>query len=295
MSEQTDSLLSLLKPYGLETDEGRVYLELLENGVASALVLSRNLKIARTRVYRILDKLERLGLVVMRLHERGSRFEASNPKKISMLVSQKEIEAEKLKQNLPILEEQLLKVGGKDRQKSKVLYYKGLEGLKQVTYNSTKADGELLTMEIQDMNAFFKHEQAEEMRLKFVENKIKIRTLTNATKIDAWTQKATEMVEKYWEIRQIPESQLRIKFEVLIYNDAYVMYRYTDGEIFCVEIYNQELSDMQRQIFEYMWRQANKFKVLNNRGKAVLVKWQGPALSVRFRRWRRSLCSYLRD
>jgi hypothetical protein len=79
-----------------------------------------------------------------------------------------------------------------------------------------------------------------------------------------------EMVDKYWEIRHIPAKQLKIKFEILIYNDVYVMYRYQGREIFCVEIYNQELTDMQRQIFEYMWAKARKFKVLNRQGEAVL-------------------------
>lgn len=270
MSEQTDSLLSLLKPYGLKTDEARVYLELLESGASSALVLSRNLKIARTRVYRILDTLKEVGLVVVRLHERGSRYEASNVKKLEVLAEDKIREAESLKASLPALEEQLGEIVGKRKGESKVLYYKGVDGVKRVTYNSLKAKGELLTMEIKDMDAFFSHKEAESLRQKFVDRKINIRTLTNLKKISSWTS-VSEMIEKYWEIRHVPEGQLKIKFEVLIYNNVYVMYRYTGGEIFCVEIYNQELADMQRQIFWYMWEKAKKFKILNMQGEAELV------------------------
>jgi len=104
-----------------------------------------------------------------------------------------------------------------------------------------------------------------------VDRKIGIRTLTNLKKIPSWTS-VSEMIEKYWEVRHVPENQLKIKFEVLIYNDVYVMYRYDGKEVFCVEIYNQELADMQRQTFEYMWRKAKKFKVVDDRGKAELVK-----------------------
>ena len=64
---------------------------------------------------------------------------------------------------------------------------------------------------------------------------------------------------------------MKIKFEVLIYNDVYVMYRYKGKEVFCVEIYNQELADMQRQLFRYMWKKARRFKVLNKEGKAELL------------------------
>ena len=271
MSERTDSLLSLLQPYGLDTDESRVYLELLENGASSALVLSRRLKIARTRVYRILDKLEKMGLVIVRLHERGSRFEASNIKKLEVLAEDRAREAEQLKTGLPILEEQLSGIMRKKRGRSKVLYYKGIDGVKQVTYNSLKARGELLTFEIKDLDAFFSHKEAEKLRLKFVGKRIGIRTLTNLKKIPKWTS-VTEMIEKYWEVRHLPESQMKIKFEILIYNDVYVMYRYKGEEVFCVEIYNQELADMQRQLFEYMWKQARRFKVLNKEGEAELIK-----------------------
>ena len=126
-------------------------------------------------------------------------------------------------------------------------------------------------MEIKDLDAFFSHKEAEKLRLKFIAKQIQIKTLTNLKKIPSWTQEAQEMVEKYWEIRHIPESQMKIKFEVLIYNDVYVMYRYKGKEVFCVEIYNQELADMQRQLFRYMWKKARRFKVLNKEGKAELL------------------------
>jgi sugar-specific transcriptional regulator TrmB len=270
MSDQTDNLVSLLIPYGLNADEARVYLDLWVNGNDSALGISRRVHLARTKVYRILDKLVSLGLTTMKLGSRGQRFEASNPQKFSFLAESKSREAQSLITSLPTIEEQLSRVGRQDNKSSKVLYYEGIEGLKQVTYNSLKAKGELLTMEITDMNAFFDQDFAESMRLKFIDKKITSRTLTNVTKIAPWTKVGGEMVDKYWEIRHIPAKQLKIKFEILIYNDVYVMYRYQGREIFCVEIYNQELTDMQRQIFEYMWAKARKFKVLNRQGEAVL-------------------------
>ena len=272
MSEQTDNLVSLLTPYGLSADEARVYLDLWAGGSNSALGISGNVHLARTKVYRILDKLNKMGLVVVRLHSRGQRFEASHPKRIGVLVEEKEKQAEALKASLTMVVGELDKIGRERRGVSKVLYYQGPEGLKQVTYNSLKARGELLTMEIETMNAFFDKDYAEKMRLKFVERQITSRTLTNVTRLAPWTEVAGGMGEKYWQIRHIPASQMKIKFEILIYNDVYVMYRYQGREVFCVEIYNQELADMQRQIFEYMWAKAGKFKVLNRRGEAVLDK-----------------------
>lgn len=271
MSEQTDNLILLLTPLGFKEEDARIYLLLRESSSLTALQISRNLELPRTRVYRILDNLLKLGLVVSHLDSRGQRYEAADHEQLEALVAQKEFEAKTFKRNLEVLEEQLSHLPNMSNKSSKVLYYQGVEGLKQVTWNSLKAKGELLTMEVSDMNAFLDKAYAEDMRLRFIDNKVKIRTLTNAAKIPPWTAVAHEMVEKYWTIRHIPEKHMRINFEILIYNDVYALYRYQGKDIFCVEIYNKELAEMQRQVFEFMWRSAKRFKVLNNKGEAVLL------------------------
>jgi predicted transcriptional regulator len=271
MSKKTDKLIKLLSPYGLNDDEVRVYLELLEKGRSSVVEIHRSTGISRTKVYRLLDSLEQKGLVVVLLHSRGKRFEASHPKKLNMLVDQKESEVEKLKSDLPIVMNALKRINGQTKEEAKVLYYEGLEGLKQVTYNSLKAKKELLTLEITDMDGFFDHEYAEKMRHKFIDREIQIKTLTNQKEIPEWTETATEMVRKYWQIRHLPEEQLEIKFEILVYNNVYAMYRYQGGKIFCVEVYSNELAEMQKQLFSYMWDKAEKFKIINEFGKAELV------------------------
>jgi sugar-specific transcriptional regulator TrmB len=271
MSERTDSLLPLLQPLGIKKEEASLYLLLRVNASCTALEISRKLDVPRTRVYRMLDSLVKLGLVNSLLDSRGQRFEAAGKAQLEAIVAHKEFEAKALKTNIDALEEQLSLLPRSAQTNSKVHYYHGVEGLKQVTWNSLKAKGELLTLEISDMNAFFDKAYAEDMRLRFVENKIKIRTLTNNDKISPWTDVAHEMVEKYWAIRHIPEKHMKINFEILIYNDVYTLYRYQDADIFCVEIYNKELAEMQRQVFEFMWKNAKPFKVLNNRGEAVLL------------------------
>ncbi len=113
-------------------------------------------------------------------------------------------------------------------------------------------------------------EEAEKLRQRFVNNKIKIRTLTNANIVEPYT-KVTELVEKYWDIRHLDPKDKPFQFEILIYNDVYCMYKYTGNDIFCVEIHSQELADMQRQLFEYLWSGAKKFKILDEHGKAQTV------------------------
>lgn len=271
MSEKVDTTISLLTQFGVSDTEAKVYLAILGGRGDTALALSRHLKLARTKVYRLLDNLLAYKLVVTRVGERGMRFVATPPDQLDFLVSDREHTLSQLQHILPTLQSQLSELALRgESPKSQVLYYHGLEGLKQVTYNSLRAKGELLTYEIGTLDSFLSHAEAENLRERFVANKIHIRTLTHLTHMEAWTD-VTEIVEHYCEIRHIDPHGNPFQFEILIYNNVYCMYRYTGDEIFCIEIYSQELADMQRQLFEYLWGVAKKFKVLDNHGTAKLA------------------------
>lgn len=268
MSEKVDTIISLLTQFGVSELESKIYLEILSGRGDTALLISRNLKLARTKVYRLLDNLLVKKMIVTRVGERGMRFVATPPDQLDFLLADRERELALLHQTFPKLQAELAGLNT-TTPKSQVLYYHGLDGLKQVTYNSLKAKEELLTYELSTMNAFLDQAEAEKLRTRFVDNKIKIRTLTNAVKVDPYTD-VTDLVTKYWDIRHLDPRNKPFQFEILIYNDVYCMYRYTGDEIFCVEIHSQELADMQRQLFEYLWSGAKKFIILDSHGTARL-------------------------
>ena len=265
MSKKTDNLSNLVIPYGLSEEESRIYLYLLKQGFCTALSVSRQLKMGRTKVYRLLDRLRGKQLVEFQVNERGMRFGASHPSKFGQLISQKEEQVKTLKKTLPDLMSHLSSLMGGSAGESKVLYYKGREGLKQVSYNITKADGLLRVFEVEHMSDFTPHDFAEHIRLKLVENKIKTKDLTNKKSFEGYTE-VSELVENYSEFRYIDPKKLRINFEVLIYNDVYATYSYKENEIFCVEIYNKQLAEMQKQIFDFIWNQAQPMQLTDKRG-----------------------------
>lgn len=270
MSEKADTLISLLSQYGLSEEEIKVYLEIVTGRGDTALKIAKLTKLARTKVYRILDTLLAKKFIITRVGERGMRFVSIPPDQLEFLISDREHELNKLKKSLPHLQSQLTELSTEPTETSQVRYYHGIDGLKQVTYNSLKANGELLTYELSTMNAFMDQEEAEKLRARFVENKINIKTLTNVTKMSAWTS-VIEMVEKYWKIRHLDPKNKPFQFEILIYNDIYCMYKYTGNEIFCVEIKNTELAQMQRTLFYYLWDMAKPLKILDEHGAAKLV------------------------
>lgn len=259
MSEKVDTT-NLLKPFGLSEEETRIYLHLLAKGTRSALELSRELKMARTNVYRYLEKLVEKGLVQQKLTKQGKSFRASSYKQLEMLIIEKEQEVNFLRKVSPVVFQELASLQRGREEKTKILYYEGWDGLKQITWNSTEAKDELFIFEIKDMSAFLDYGIAEEVRKEFVRNKVFIKELTNLRKVPAWT-KVEELVERYWQVRYVDPRELKMKFELLIYNNVYAIYGFEGDDIFGIEIYNDKLVSMQKQLFRFMWGKAKPMKI----------------------------------
>lgn len=270
MSDQTDTLISLLTPFGLTQEECQIYLYLLRKSPSSALEISRNLHLARTKVYRLLDKLIEHQLATQQLSERGLKFTAAHPQKIAQLLDAKKHQLEALSSSTPQIVSQLENLLRSSSPHSKVLYYEGIEGLEQVSYNITKAEKLLRVFEMEHLSDFLTKEFSEDVRRKLVENKVTTYDLTNKKSFPAFTE-VTEMIEKYSEYRYIDPAKLKINFETLIYNNVYCTYTYKEDKIFIVEIYNDHLAQMQKQIFDFIWSQATPLKFLDNRGKAKVT------------------------
>jgi len=272
MSGQTDNLLGLLEPFGLSQEEAKIYLELLEKRMATALGLSRSLHIGRTKVYRILDKLIEKELVIQQLDSGGFKFVASEPKQLELLLTKKEAELMSLKKTLPQVVGMLQTKVDSGKSGSKILYYRGQEGLSQVNWNMLRTKGEFLSYEVATADAYISQGEAEKLRQEIVRKKIMVRTLTNRTHQKPYT-KVVEMVKNWWQLRHIPKSVLEIRADVFIYNNVYAVCNFLDGgDVFCFEIYNENVAQMQREIFEELWKKAKLMSITDQKGGMKLVE-----------------------
>lgn len=270
MSEQTDSIHQLGKQLGLESKAIDIYLLLLKQGPQTALKISRQLHLGRTQVYRLLDTLKLHHLVEPQLRSRGYQFAASTPDQFEQLVSEHEQQISTLKQDLPSLISQLNSIPTPDGKRSRIVTYQGLEGLKQVSYNATKARDHLRVWEVAHLSDFLPHDYAEMIRNKLVENQITTHDITNKSSFPDFTE-VHQMISQYSQYRYIDPQVLQIEFESLIYNDVYAIYSYQPDQIFCVEIYNPHLAQMQKQIFDYIWTQAQPMTTISPRGAAKVI------------------------
>lgn len=269
MSLQTDNVQNLLQAFGLSGEEVEVYMALLTKSPQSALELSKNLYKGRTKIYRLLELLNEKGLVNTLVDDVGKKFEANSVRQLELLLKEKESELEKLKTQSMQVFETLESLKPTLIGETKIKYYKGKEGLKQVTWNTLRAKGIFRIYEINLMHAFLDHDFSEKVRAEFALRRILVHQLTNHKTFEPYTDVAQHV--KDWTLKYIDPSKLSISIETAVYNDVYVLYSFEGEDVFCVELYNQKLAAMQKQIFDLIFEYAHPMKILNNHGEAKLV------------------------
>lgn len=268
LSEREDISKQLAR-FGFDAEEINLLLVLLKSGPQSVAQLSKLLDQGRNIVYRLVDQLIEKQVVEQQLGSRGTVYAVKPAKQFKQLLLEKQAEVDTIEKKMPDLINQIesLRQTAPD---SRVVYYEGIEGLKQVSYNITRAQDVVRVFEVEHLSEFIPSDYAEKLRQEYVDNKIHMRDLTNKPQMDDYTE-VTELIQNYSELRYIDPKLLKIDFEVLIYNDVYATYTFTDEKIFCVEIYHQHLAQMQKQIFDFIWNQATPMKYISNKGSAKVI------------------------
>jgi len=274
MSTNLDILIQELSQFGLDQHQAAIYLELLKNGPSTALKLHQKLNIPRTQIYYLTNKLSQIGLIKILARDYGTKFEACSYYQLSDLLQQKKSQVLTLEKSLPNILNQLGRISPTSP-KSKVINYHGLDGLKQVTWNSTQAKGILRIFELSSMSAFLDFDFCEKVRQEFINQKLtESRQLTNLTHVSPWTN-ISDFVY-IWNCRYIDPAEIKMSTEIAIYNNITAIYQYQKNQIFCVEIYDQDLADTQKAFFDFVWKRATKMRLLNLHGETILKTKPSP-------------------
>ncbi len=105
-----NELIRFLTVLGFNSDEVKVYLQLLEYGELTKLELSRKSGVNRTKVYRIVEKLISKGLAEEIISSNTTFVRASGLQVLKRMVAAKQSEAETVKFVFPEIESLLLGV-----------------------------------------------------------------------------------------------------------------------------------------------------------------------------------------
>ena len=258
MSSDISPMHEYFAKIGLEPEIAEIYLALQAYGPQSLLQLARNSKVERTRLYRLLDTLSEHQLIeIEELYKRKS-YKAAPISNLQILLTKREQEIRDLQKELIDLQ-QTYQTSALHSPLTHVQFYRGIDGVKQMFWNQTRAKGECLSILYANMQsksnlAFFERwvERCNVQGLTF-RSIVGDHFLSNQKK---WYQEHDNEKLKNWEGRYLPDSILPITHSMITYDDVVAYYNWKDGEIFGLEIYNQEIAAAQRHTFETFWKQG---------------------------------------
>lgn len=256
--QNVDVIIKFLSYLGLDFDESKLYLTLLNKGGMTVLEISKATKISRTNVYRIIDRLKESGFV--------EEVISSSPKKTSlkkryihpvgmhkleMLVKEQESKADFLRNIFPEIATIIPASNSISQPDSKVLFYKGMDGIKQMIWNLLNAKIEICGYTFSTMNSYLDNEFISSWKREFSFKRLKLRDLISDTSI---IKNSSKEFQERFETRFISPDILEVNQNTFIYDDTLAYLAIVEGELFGVELHNKSVSKTQKQLFEAVWR-----------------------------------------
>lgn len=257
MSPQLE-IREYLHKLGFEPQIADLYLTLHNFGPLSISQLSRHSGVERTRIYRLLDTLQASGLVETEIRSKRSIIKAAHIGNLQSLLSKREQELQALQDELHTIEKSFTH-NSISSEHAKVHFYQGLDGRKQMFWNQTRAKGETVCILYENMqnktnSTYFERwvRKCNEQNLHFrgIIGEHFIRTQQN------WYAEHQNERLTHWESRYINPSIYPITYSLIVYDDVVAYHTWQGGEIFGIEIINQEIADGQRRLFEMLWKQS---------------------------------------
>lgn len=258
MSDDTQVLRAYFSKLGLEPEVANIYLALHAYGPQTISELSRHSNVERTRIYRLIDVLTEVNLIEVETQYKRSIIKAAPISNLQILLSKKEEDLQSLRSELPAIQN-ALHTSNQSHVPTKVQYYKGIEGLKQMFWNQTRGTTENLSILYENMQNRTKSAFFERWVRTCNERGIKFRGLIGdhflQTQKQWYAAKDNERLQ-HWQARLVPSEVFAITHSTIVYNDVVGYYNWHKGNLFGIEIYNQEIADAQRAFFEMLWQQS---------------------------------------
>ena len=247
-----NKLKTFLIKLGLDNQESDIFASLCRLGPATVFQLAKESKINRTTLYRRIEEIQQKGLLETIVEEKRLLVKTVDFAQLENLVLQKADEAEFLQKNIPIIKSLLNSEYGMVQPGTKVLFYKGQEGIRQMVWHTLRAKSEIVGFTFRDLTEAVGLKFASRWHEEFLLRGLRMRDIIGDEYLN--NQKtAFAYSQEVFQSRYLPSSILSIDHQTDIYDDVVAFYNWHEGEVFGVEIQNDKVASMQRQIFEILW------------------------------------------
>jgi sugar-specific transcriptional regulator TrmB len=246
----------VLSELGLGQNEAVLYETLLQKKDATIPMLKQNTPFSRTMIYYVLNNLERLNLVEITKIGKKTVYNASAPEKLHDFIKNREHSFVNKKKLLGDIIGELTGVYRLSHNKPGVRFFEGAD-VSELIYDSLKAEKVIYTYsDPEGVEKFLKVENDQ-----YIKKRIEKRIVKKIIALD--TPFAREhyrgSASAFTEVRLIPPSLNPFKSAVQIYNSTVSYLTLTNGVKIGVIIEDPDIAQMNKSLFEYVWRTLPPF------------------------------------
>ncbi|EKE20283.1 MAG: transcriptional regulator, TrmB [uncultured bacterium] len=246
---------------GFTAKESNIYLALLELGPSTAAQISRKAGLNRTTSYDILESLASDGFVNLIGETKIQKYAAENPGRVVKFfegkVMKSQNQLEKAKQFLP----QLLSIYN-IKEKPKVKFYEGIEGMQEAFEDTLSAKKEILAYAVgEDIFKTMSEKYVRNYFKRRVAKKISVRVIAPNTP-ESRAVTANDSKELRISLL-VPKDRFYFSIEMNIYSNKVMIASWR--EKFAIIIESEEIAEAQKKIFELAWEGAKNFQNKNKK------------------------------
>ena len=257
------NVVAALSYFAISKPAIRIYLLLTDNPPLTVLQIATKTKIPRTTIYGLIQELADFGLVEKITDYKSHRVRAYPISILKSHIDKKREQIDQLNSSLDYLTITLTQTMNINAT-TEVRYYQGVTGLEQMIWNSLQAHDDVLGYSTYGRRDVVGKAFYQDFVEEFARKRIKDRVLINPnpTTLDYIRQyiKPNQHQQTVDDIRVLPESELYISGDTMIYNHTYAVAYWQKGENVGVEIDNAEFVKSQQSIFELLWKIAQPIK-----------------------------------
>ena len=237
-----------------------MYSALVSGSDQSVLQLSRKSGVNRTTAYRILDRLKSLGLTEEIVEEKRIKYKNTGSDRLKLLVRDQQEKARQLNRLLPQVGTIINQISSQAQPGTKVLFYRGQEGIRQMAWNTLKCSQPLVGFTYRPYVEIVDRKFIIKWRDEWLRKNMVLRDIYSDTYLevrDQFYEKRSLLYDpKIFISRYVPSKILNITCQMDMYDDGLAIYNWHESEIFGVEIYNEHVANLHKQLFEIVWKMA---------------------------------------
>ena len=244
----------LLEEIGLTKGEIRVYFTLLKIGETTTGKIIEEAQISSGKIYEILEKLIKKGLVSFMVKDKTKYFSPASPNRILDYIHEKEKELNQKEQELIKELPSLISIEKAEKEKKETCLFKGFKGMQTAIFEaleSLTSKDEVLAMGIRSSKEERFNLLWRRWHIERVNKKIVCKAIFSDKNSEYYkTFKKMKFIEVKFLVGVTPSAIDVMKDRVLIFTYG--------EEPSCLSIKNPEIAESFKSLFENLWKVAKK-------------------------------------